>query len=190
MTTNDIKPQELYTKLVTLSKKDDEKEEKERTLTGILESIILFIRKSDFDRLQKPVQIKIKPVLKQAKSQMEGLVEEVHAWTGIDKNFLLSQLLDKKDEQMNSLGMYLTNILRELEETTQKNKDKLKKLEVDKKTKELDALKKRLADAEEKKQQEISDKVRKYCESQSSDGKESVIDVIVKKSIEEMQEGK
>jgi hypothetical protein len=62
VTTNDIKPQDIYTKLVELSKKDDEKSENERTLSGILESIILFIRKNDFDRLQKPIEIKIKPM--------------------------------------------------------------------------------------------------------------------------------
>lgn len=32
-------------------KKDDEKEEKLRTLNGLLESIVLFIRKSDFERV-------------------------------------------------------------------------------------------------------------------------------------------
>lgn len=55
VTTNEVKPQEIYTGLVKLSKEDDEKEEKLRTLTGILESVILFIRKSDFERLQKPI---------------------------------------------------------------------------------------------------------------------------------------
>ncbi len=64
VTTNEIKAQDIYTKLIELSKKDDEKDEKERKLTGILESVVLFIRKNDFERLQKPIEIKIKPLMK------------------------------------------------------------------------------------------------------------------------------
>lgn len=55
VTTSDISAKELYTKIYELVKKDDEKDEKERTLTGLMESVILFIRQSDFDRLQKPL---------------------------------------------------------------------------------------------------------------------------------------
>ena len=55
VTTNDINPKELFSKLYELVKKDDEKEEKLRTLNGLLESIVLFIRKPDFDRIQKPL---------------------------------------------------------------------------------------------------------------------------------------
>ena len=51
LTTNDIEPKELFTKLVELLKKDDEKEEKERCLTGLLESVVLFVRKPDFERV-------------------------------------------------------------------------------------------------------------------------------------------
>ncbi len=44
---------------------------------------------------------------------MEGLVEEIHAWTGIDKDFLLYHLIARKDEKINVLGMVLSKILRE-----------------------------------------------------------------------------
>lgn len=51
LTTNDIQPKELFTKLVEALKKDDEKEEKERCLTGLLESVVLFVRKPDYERV-------------------------------------------------------------------------------------------------------------------------------------------
>ena len=42
--------------------------------------------------------------------------------------------------------MKIINILKDTEEEKQKNKDKLKKLEVDKKFKELEILKKKIAE--------------------------------------------
>jgi len=50
-TSPEVNPSELYTKLIELVKKDDEKEEKVRTLNGLLESVVLFIKKNDFNRL-------------------------------------------------------------------------------------------------------------------------------------------
>ena len=64
VTSNEISPKELFTKMVELVKKDDEKEEKERTLNGLLQSIVLFVRKSDFDRIQQPLLLPIKPMFK------------------------------------------------------------------------------------------------------------------------------
>lgn len=61
VTTIDIQAKDLFTKLVDLSKKDDEKDEKERTLQGLLESIVLFVKKPDFERVQKPFTPVIKP---------------------------------------------------------------------------------------------------------------------------------
>jgi hypothetical protein len=37
--------------MVELVKKDDEKDEKERKLNGLLESVVLFVRKTDFERI-------------------------------------------------------------------------------------------------------------------------------------------
>ena len=94
VTTNDIKPQEFYTRLIELVKRDDEKEEKLRTLQGLLESIVLFIKKPDFDRLLQPTQAAYKPIFKQSINTMEGLINEMHAWLGLDKDFLLYHLGD------------------------------------------------------------------------------------------------
>ncbi len=51
LTTSDIQPRELFTKMVELAKKDDEKPENERQLVGLLESVVLFIKSSDFERV-------------------------------------------------------------------------------------------------------------------------------------------
>lgn len=51
LTTNDLNPKELFTKMVELAKKDDEKPEKERQLVGLLESVVLFIKQSDYERV-------------------------------------------------------------------------------------------------------------------------------------------
>jgi hypothetical protein len=61
VTTIDIQPKELFTKMVEAVKKDDEKPEIERAMIGLLESVVLFVKKTDFDRVQQPIQIQIAP---------------------------------------------------------------------------------------------------------------------------------
>ena len=129
VTTNEIKPQEFFTRLIELVKKDDEKEEKLRTLQGLLESIVLFVRKPDFERLLQPTQTAIKPMFKQSSNTMEGMINELHSWLGLDKDFLLYHLGELKDEPFSVIAMKLVRVLKEREEDLQKNKDKLKQLE-------------------------------------------------------------
>jgi hypothetical protein len=99
--------------LIKLSKEDDEKEEKLRTLTGILESVILFIRKSDFERLQKPIQLTMKPLFKEASSPFLGLIDELSAYAGLDRDFLLYHLSDLKDEPLNTIAAKVNKLLTE-----------------------------------------------------------------------------
>jgi hypothetical protein len=161
VTTNDIKPQEFYTRLIELVKRDDEKEEKLRTLQGLLESIVLFIKKPDFDRLLQPTEAAIKPIFKQSSNTMEGLINEMHAWLGLDKDFLLYHLGELKDEPFSVLAMKLVRVLKDREEDLVKNKDKLKQLEQDKKMKEVEILKAKLAELDDKKAKEMQEKLAK-----------------------------
>lgn len=46
--------------MIEAVKKDDELPEKERKLDGLLESVILFTKKADFDRVQEPIKLSIK----------------------------------------------------------------------------------------------------------------------------------
>lgn len=161
VTTNEIKPQEFYTRLIELVKRDDEKDEKLRTLQGLLESIVLFVRKQDFDRLLQPTQSAIKPIFKQSSNTIEGMINEMHAWLGLDKDFLLYHLGELKDEPFSVLAMKLVRVLKEREEDLVKNKDKLKQLEQDKKTKEVEMLKAKLAELDDKKAKEMQEKLAK-----------------------------
>lgn len=161
VTTNEIKPQEFYSRLIELVKRDDEKDEKLRTLQGLLESIVLFVRKQDFDRLLQPTQSAIKPIFKQSSNTIEGMINEMHAWLGLDKDFLLYHLGELKDEPFSVLAMKLVRVLKEREEDLVKNKDKLKQLEQDKKTKEVEMLKAKLAELDDKKAKEMQEKLAK-----------------------------
>jgi hypothetical protein len=51
LTTSDIQAKDLFTKMVEEVKKDDELPEAERKLEGLLESVILFTKKPDFERV-------------------------------------------------------------------------------------------------------------------------------------------
>lgn len=82
-----------------------------RTLTGILESVILFIRRSDFDRLQKPIQLTIKPLFKNAASPFLGLIDELSAYAGVDREFLLYHFSDLKDEPFNVIASKINKLL-------------------------------------------------------------------------------
>ena len=146
VTSNDIAPKELFTKMVQLVKKDDEKEEKERQLNGLLQAVVLFVRKSDFERIQEPLLLPIKPFFKQAPNDLEGFIREVEAWTGIDRDTILYYLADVNQESFSVLAMSLIKKLKETAEDKQKYLDRSKKLEVDKKTKELDLFKTRSAE--------------------------------------------
>jgi Skp family chaperone for outer membrane proteins len=175
---------------VKLSKEDDEKEEKLRTLSGLLESVIIFIRKQDYERLQKPIQLTIKPLFKEAKSPFFGLIDELSAYGGIDRDFLLYHFSDLKDEPFNVIATKITKLLKDTEAEAQKKKDRLKKLEVDKKPKELEALKKKLSEIEAKKQQEMQEKLLKIKEIEDPVGgsmakKESLIEKVVRENITE-----
>ena len=49
----------------------------------------------------------IKPVLKSAANEKEGLIEEVHLWTGINKDLLRYHLAEEKDELLSMLARTL-----------------------------------------------------------------------------------
>lgn len=51
VTSSDIKAKELFTKIVESIKKDEEKDEKERTLLPMIKTPILFIKPSDYKSL-------------------------------------------------------------------------------------------------------------------------------------------
>lgn len=77
-------------------------------------------------------------------------MNELSAWANVDKDLIYYHLGDMKNERFNVLAMRIVKILKDKEDEKQKNKDKLKKLEVDKKFKELEALKKKIAEQEAK----------------------------------------
>lgn len=84
VTTTDVQPKELFSKLYQLVMKDNEKDEKERRLNGLLESVILFVRKPDFERVQQPAELVIQPFYKTASTPLDGLVQELKAWANVD----------------------------------------------------------------------------------------------------------
>ncbi len=57
---------------------------------------------------------------------VDDLIEELHAWVGIDKDFLLYHLSDSKNESFSVISMKLTKLLKEQDDKAQKNKDKIK----------------------------------------------------------------
>ena len=73
-------------------------------------------------------------------------MNELSLWANVDKDLLYYHLGEIKNERFNVLAMKIVKILKDTEEEKQKNKDKLKKLEVDKKFKELEALKKKFGE--------------------------------------------
>ncbi len=88
----------------------------------------------------------IKPFFKQAPNDLEGFIREVEAWTGIDRDTILYYLADVNQENFSVLAMTLIKKLKEAAEDKQKYLDRSKKLEVDKKNKELDLFKTRSAE--------------------------------------------
>ena len=79
------------------------------------------------------------------------MIDELSGYGGLDRDFLLYHVSEFKDEPFNVIASKITKLLKETEAEAQKNKDRIKKLEVDKKPKELEALKKKLSEAETKK---------------------------------------
>lgn len=78
---------------------------------------------------------------------------------------LLYHLSDSKDEGFNVLSMKIIKVLKDLQDEKQKNKDKLKKLEVDKKVKDLEAFKKKIEEADAKRAKDVEEKLLKLKES-------------------------
>jgi len=69
---------------------------------------------------------------------MEGIIKELGEWTNADYDYLLYSLIDHKDRDFNILANYALKAIQALNDEKEKNKEKLKKLEVDKKFKEYD----------------------------------------------------
>ncbi|CDW84904.1 hect e3 ubiquitin [Stylonychia lemnae] len=162
VTTNDIQPKELFTQMVQLVKKDDEKEEKLRCLLGLLESVILFIRKVDFERIQLPISLNFENHIKSQKSLVEGVIKELQSWSNVDYDYMLSSIIDHQDRAYNIIANYALKAIQNLYEEKQKNQDKIKKLEVDKKFKEVEQLKVKIAENETKKKKEIEEKLAEF----------------------------
>jgi hypothetical protein len=151
--------------LVALSQKDSEKDEKQRTLTGLLETVILFIRKGDYERLQAPVTESFDCHYTQASSPFEGLIKELVSWIKMDQDTLVYHLADFKQESFNMISMKVLNLLKGMASERDTNREKCKKLEVDKKFKELEALRKRIAEIDIKKARDMEEKLKKIRES-------------------------
>lgn len=60
VTTTDADPNELFSRLVELAKKDGEKPAGEQALSGLLEAVVLFLRRADFERVQQPLVLGVK----------------------------------------------------------------------------------------------------------------------------------
>ena len=145
-------------------KKDDEKPEKERKLEGLLEAVVLFVKKVDYERIQSPLKITVKPLFKSAPNIVEGILQEMEEWGNINRDAILYKLPELKDvTNFNSVAMAIIKSVKEVQEETQKNKDKIKKLELDKKFKELEQFKKKLSDIEKKREKELIEKKAKLA---------------------------
>ncbi len=83
-------------------------------MNGLLESVVLFLRKGDFERIQKPIDAKMPSLFKNSSSPLEGLIKELEEWAGIDRDLLLYHLSDSKDDGFNSLAMKIVKILKDL----------------------------------------------------------------------------
>ena len=101
----------------------------------------------------------IKSLYRGAATPFAGLIKELGAWAGVDEDILLFHLANSKDEGFNVLSMKAVKVLKDLAEERDRNKDKAKKLEVDKKPKELEAFRRKLAELETKRAKEVKDKV-------------------------------
>jgi hypothetical protein len=55
----------------------------------------------------------IKPLFKDAPSSFQGLIDELSAYAGLDKDFLLYHFSDLKDEPLNVITSKITKLLNE-----------------------------------------------------------------------------
>ena len=78
-----------------------------------MESIVLFVKKQDFERVQKPFTLPIKTSFNSFSSVFEGILKEFNQWSGVDENFLLYHLSDFKDEGFNTLAMKILKVIKE-----------------------------------------------------------------------------
>ena len=158
VTTTEVQPKEMFSKMV--EKVKSSADGNAQPLTGLLESVVLFIKKADFDRLSHPcLSPKYPSRFLTSNSLLEGLVAELVDWAGLDRNYLLSSLGEYKESNFSAIAMYLTKLLKERKEEEISNRDKMKKLEIDKKTKDLEAFKKKLQEQDAKKAKEIEEKL-------------------------------
>ena len=109
----------------------------------------------------------------------------MNAWAGIEKDLLLYHLSDSKDDNFNVLAMKLVKVLKDIADQKEKNKDRLKKLEIDKKVKELEAFKAKVAEQEEKTAKDIQEKIQKLKDQGFSMGAEidSLVDKVVRSQL-------
>lgn len=78
---------------------------------------------------------------------------------------MLYHLADNKDDPFNVLAMKVIKVLKDLANDNSKRTDKIKKLEVDKKVKELEVYRKKLAEIDSKKAKEMEEKLSKIKEN-------------------------
>ena len=100
--------------------------------------------------------------MRNAPNTMQGLIDELSMWAGIDKDYLMSCLVDNSHKEFNNLAVVAIKAVQSLQEEKQKNLDKIQKLIVDKKHKEVEQLKVKIAENETKKLKEIQDKLTKF----------------------------
>ena len=126
--------------MVELVKKDEEKPANERNLEGLLETIILFTKKPDFERVQQPLKIDIKPLYKEAPSEIEGLLREMKEWGDIDRDTILQRINVIPGMPFTQFAMGAIKALNDITNEKKLHKEKIKKLETDKKVKEIETL--------------------------------------------------
>lgn len=128
--------------MIEAVKKDEEKPADQRTLDGLLETVVLFIKPNDFERIQEPIKITLKPLINKAPNTLEGILQELEAYGGVKRESFLYRLEDpEKLQKLNfdQISMAITQALQDSNEDSQKVRDKIKKLTTDKQVKELEA---------------------------------------------------
>lgn len=105
---------------------------------------------------------------------------------------LVYHLIDFKQEDFNVLAMKVVKILKDLSNEKEKNKEKLKKLEVDKKFKEIEVLRKKIAETDAKKAKEMEEKLIKIRESgfdsSQAGPSEGIVEKYVKETVKRTEE--
>jgi len=56
--------------------------------------VVLFIKPNDFERIQEPIKLTLKPLFNEAPNTLEGILQELEAYGGVKRDSFLYRLED------------------------------------------------------------------------------------------------